>query len=151
MPWYHDIENDVKHNKKQVIIVIGTIVLGVFAFLAYRRSKANSSSSTPANATTGTTDAVGNPFDQTGQAFANAIASQSGIQEQISNRLKSLNNRVRNLNRKEAKQVRQNRHMEMQLRKLIHAEAPRKARHPSTKTGHKATHKHHASTPIRSK
>lgn len=139
MPWYKEAENDIRHHKKEVIMVIGTVVLVVFAYLAYRKAKGGGSS-VPASNTSGVTDAVGNPIDQTGASIANAIKSQTGVLDQISKRIAASNRKLRNLNKKEAHDVKVNQHMEAQLKKLAHAAPPKKATHPSTKAGHQAKH-----------
>lgn len=157
MPWYKEVEGDVRHHKKEIVMVAGTLVLVVFAYLTWRRSQGGSS--VPQNATSGVSDAA-EGFDQSAASIANAVKSQTGVLDQLNKRLKNLNTKTKHLNAKELRlnkkahrQIVQNRHTNHHLNQLLaQGGTPRhKVTHPSKKTG---THHHpkrqgHAGVPNR--
>ncbi len=137
MAWYKEVEGDVRHHKKEILMVAGTLILVIFAYLAWRKSKGGS---TPLNATSGVTGYGGEGIDQTGIALANAIKSQTGLYERMVKQLEKANHKLRNLNKKEHREIVHTKHLEEQLRKLRHAQSHDRP-HPTSKHAHSQTHR----------
>lgn len=129
MPSLEGIENDVKSvgkkgHTKETLIVIGTLVLVIFAYLTW---KAQSSSATTGDATSGTTGDTGAATDQTDQGIANALGANDSALSIMITKLTNLNKRTATENSKLTKLNKKEKLTNTRLEKLLKATKAKKA------------------------